>query len=556
MPTAFVAMPIKEAGSPEYLHFRALYDDVIHPCLEAAGFVPVRADDIQETGAVTKDIIGRLAEADLVVADLTDLNPNVFYELGIRHALRGSGTIMMLDRARTRGLPFDVMPYRAILFESDVSGIAKLRSELKTLAAGVPRRSAEHRDSPVHDAVAVLPLNVLANAAGTIDRVVSDELTLLRDRVRDYEKRFGVIANDARGTRSSPLDVIIETLGKADRGELPTDLVREAEEASRQHNTRTFLENVRKVLAQPGSGLESANEYVRLAQGARILGLIEVTHAIYEAGVEARPHDESLRASYLSQLAHSPDARARERARAELLTASGLTVGTDGRIEIGAQLENRILNRIGVMLDAYHADHLHEEALRIPSALVEHHPASSAAVRYHARALKETGAPRDQVDDWYRRAVMCPDVDDTSAQWFGTQLFNTERYVDAMEAYLLAAKLDPDDTAAFVDLLHAGAYARRRHLTDTHTQPRTLPAEIDTEFFGGALLCGFACSSVTQRQYNELLKHAELAEVDGQMIERGILQLSERASAKGYRERFEFARKYYDMLRSALTQEQ
>jgi len=113
---AFVVMPIKKAGSPEYEHFRALFDEILKPTLEAAGFSTQRADDVQKTGAITKDIILRLAEADLVVADLTDLNPNVFYELGVRHALRGFGTVMILDELRTTDVPFDLSAYRVIKF--------------------------------------------------------------------------------------------------------------------------------------------------------------------------------------------------------------------------------------------------------------------------------------------------------------------------------------------------------------------------------------------------------------------------------------------------------
>lgn len=550
---AFVAMPIKEIGSPEFLHFRALYDDVIQPSLQAAGYDSTRADDIQRTGAVTKDIIRRLAEADLVVADLSDLNPNVFYELGIRHALRGSGTIMMLDQARTRGLPFDIMPYRAILYTSDVPGIAKLRTDLRALASGVSSRSVEHRDSPVHDAVSVLPVDVLSSAAGSVDRAMSEELAALRGRLRDYEHRFGVSPADSNAGDSSPLDTVLEALGKAERGELLTDLVKHAEAAGRQHNTRMFLEHVHKVLAQQGVGL-AAGDYTRLAQGARGLGLVEVANAVYEAGVAAHPHNDGLRAMYLGELAHSPDPRARERARAELLTACGLALSADGDLEIPDQFQGRAVTRVGVMLDAYHADRLHGEALRITTSLVERLPAATAIVRNHARALKEVGAPQDEVTQWYRRAILCPDADNSSAQWFGNHMFNSQRYVDAVETYLLALTLDPEDATAFADLLHSGALARRRQLTGVRSQPREMPSELDAEFFGTTLLAAFSCSVVTQRDHDDLMKHAQLAEIAPEIIETAMSQQSGGAKVLSFQQRYEFARNYYEILRSPLTQ--
>src|SRR5690349_18283745 len=102
--TAFVIMPIRHGE--EFEHYRAIYADFVRPTLEQAGYIVTRADDIRRTGAITKDIVLRLSEADVVVADLTDLNANVFYELGIRHVLRKSGTIMLCDKLRTPNPPF------------------------------------------------------------------------------------------------------------------------------------------------------------------------------------------------------------------------------------------------------------------------------------------------------------------------------------------------------------------------------------------------------------------------------------------------------------------
>lgn len=557
MLNAFVVMPIKEKGSPEFVHFRALYDDVIRPALQTAGYRPTRADDVQKTGAVTRDVIKRLAEAELVLADLSDLNPNVFYELGIRHALRGSGTIMMLDQARAQGLPFDVMPYRTILYASDVAGIAKLRSDLQALASAVSARPTDHRDSPVHDAVSTLPVDVLATAAGKADQAMAEQLAALRIRVREYEDRFGVSDAERPTEYASPLDTVLEALAKAERGELPTDLISQAEDAVRQHDSRTFLEHVRKLLAQPAVGLPTTNDYTRLAQGARALGLIEIAIAIYQAGTSVYPHDDSLRGSYLGELAHSQDPRARERARAELLAACGLARNNDAGVLIPEQLERRALTRIGIMLDAYHADHLYTEALHITTRLIERFPTSSVVARNHARALKNSGAPKDEAAGWYRRAVLCPDADDRSALWFGSHMFNDQRYVDAMEAYALAAMLDPDDAINFVDLLNAAALARRRQLIGGHSEsPRPLPPALDTKFLDTVLLAGFSCPNITQRQQESLLRHARQADIATEAVERATAQLDGGPQALSFQQRYEFARDSYAALASRLTQEQ
>lgn len=95
---AFVAMPFGKKpgydGTP--IDFNAIYNDLLKPAIEAAGFAVFRADEEQIVGDINKtDMFQELLIADLVVADLTLDNPNVWYELGVRHALRARGIVMI-----------------------------------------------------------------------------------------------------------------------------------------------------------------------------------------------------------------------------------------------------------------------------------------------------------------------------------------------------------------------------------------------------------------------------------------------------------------------------
>jgi hypothetical protein len=127
--SCFVVMSIGKPGTELYAHFRAIFNQ-IKPIIERHGYSVVRADDVQKSGAITRDIVTRLGESDLVIADLTDLNPNVFYELGVRHALRGVGTVMILDEKRTPEIPFDLSAYRVIKFAGELTGIDLLARTL------------------------------------------------------------------------------------------------------------------------------------------------------------------------------------------------------------------------------------------------------------------------------------------------------------------------------------------------------------------------------------------------------------------------------------------
>ena len=101
---AFVAMPF---GTKEDIDFDAIYSAFIRPALEQAGFEVQRADEEEAAGNIRHDMFQELLLADLVLVDLTIDNPNVWYELGVRHALRSRGVVHV--SSRTGKTPFDVV---------------------------------------------------------------------------------------------------------------------------------------------------------------------------------------------------------------------------------------------------------------------------------------------------------------------------------------------------------------------------------------------------------------------------------------------------------------
>lgn len=92
-----------------------------------------------------KAIVNDLVNSDLVLAVLTDYNPNVLYELGARHSLK-HGTIMMLERGQK--IPSDIEPYGVIYYDDEITGGTKfqenLRNAIQKIESGGP-------DSPILD---------------------------------------------------------------------------------------------------------------------------------------------------------------------------------------------------------------------------------------------------------------------------------------------------------------------------------------------------------------------------------------------------------------------
>lgn len=154
MKLCFVIMPIGSGDA--YDVYLNRYTNIIKPAVE--GYQPdgvrvfdaVRADFITKTGSINKSVIQHIYNADLVIADLTDLNPNVFYELGVRHALRNGTILVALDGTK---LPFDVGDLRSVFYKDRVGAEKEAVPEIQRLIRALSEAESAD-DSPVF---AVLP---------------------------------------------------------------------------------------------------------------------------------------------------------------------------------------------------------------------------------------------------------------------------------------------------------------------------------------------------------------------------------------------------------------
>ena len=131
--TCFVISSIGSHGSPERQKADDLLNTVIRPTLEKMDYAVIRADEIAEPHEITKGIVKHLENDDLVIADVHDENPNVFYELGLRNAVNKP---YILFKNVKQNLPFDISNNRAIPnpFSNDVTVDDKtIQKTIKTL---------------------------------------------------------------------------------------------------------------------------------------------------------------------------------------------------------------------------------------------------------------------------------------------------------------------------------------------------------------------------------------------------------------------------------------
>src|SRR5262245_25743315 len=162
MPRAFVIRPFgkKKDSSGLEIDFETVHKDLIAPALAATGLAGSTTGEIVESGNIREDMFALIIEADLVICDITVHNANVFYELGIRHALRKKRTILVKGRPTNDGTPFDLLTDRYTSYDiNDPKGSRDKLIEAIKMALNRDRTT----DSPVFQMLPTLPEADVAN---------------------------------------------------------------------------------------------------------------------------------------------------------------------------------------------------------------------------------------------------------------------------------------------------------------------------------------------------------------------------------------------------------
>ena len=151
-PLCFVLMPFGRKPSPTpppiEIDFDAVYQTLIVPAIEQAAMTPLCADAEMIGGLIHRPMYERLLICDFAIADLTTANANVFYELGIRHAVRPWSTVLLF--AEGTRLPFDVAPLRGLRYGLTETGLPRdVSPTIVSLAASLAEARKAAYDSPL-----------------------------------------------------------------------------------------------------------------------------------------------------------------------------------------------------------------------------------------------------------------------------------------------------------------------------------------------------------------------------------------------------------------------
>jgi tetratricopeptide (TPR) repeat protein len=439
--TCFAIMPIRARGTPEHAHFAGIYNQ-IRQVVAAEGYETVRADEVTDEGTIAKDIITRLAASDLVIADLSDLNPNVFWELGVRHTLRAAGTLLLLDEIRTEDPPFDLGYLRILKYRGTVEGLTDLHDQLVNFVRGVGT-DPSHVRSPVHEWIRHLPPN-LSVPASDAEAVLRNEVADQRARLERYERKYGSIDDQEIVDLGAPIERMRRIQRLTSAGLLPSQMMQALKSIFEAGDIPAFINKVAEAI-EHRVGLDP-DDILRVSAWAGSLDLDEVSDAILTYGEELHPTDDGIERSILVRMAHGRTSEERSRAREAMARNLGFNLETGEFVE--AADGNPDLGLVGFFADTLHADKLHAEAIEITEAFNRRYPHRAPLLRILGRAHENAG-DIERGTEIMLEAIRQPDVDDVAAYWLGNTFHNIGRHMDALEMYLVACWIDPDDGRFF-----------------------------------------------------------------------------------------------------------
>ncbi|EKL5296866.1 hypothetical protein QPI28_004506 [Vibrio parahaemolyticus] len=196
----FIIMPIAEADDRPKGHFKHVYSNIIKPACKTAGYKAVRADEVKQTNLIHLDILKQLIEAPIAICDLSNRNPNVLFELGIRQAF-DKPTVLIQEQ----GTPkiFDIAPLRYLEYCKEMRYHDVLESQKELAEAISATVGADGQQGNVNSIVKLLALNSPAQIPDIENSRELLSLDVMHAEVRQMKSLLENITNVARPSKAS-----------------------------------------------------------------------------------------------------------------------------------------------------------------------------------------------------------------------------------------------------------------------------------------------------------------------------------------------------------------
>lgn len=193
----FIITPIGDSNSVIFRKAKGVIESVIRPVLQKNGFNDIKAAyEINISGMITTQIINRIIDDDLVIVNLTGNNPNVMYEMCLRHVV-AKPIIHICENGTI--LPFDIKDSRTIFYENDMLGVSELKESLKRFLVEIDY-GVDYSDNPIYTAYKFG--NLLKMSNGTEKETEIKLLLDILDSISDLKSETNINISENTGVIS------------------------------------------------------------------------------------------------------------------------------------------------------------------------------------------------------------------------------------------------------------------------------------------------------------------------------------------------------------------
>lgn len=239
MKKCFVISPIGAEGSETRKNADDTLEFVIEPACKAKGYDVIRSDKISDNGMITQSIIENLLQSDIAIADLSGRNPNVFYELAVRHA-HGFPVIQITSDSIDQ-IPFDVHNVRTIQYDLSASGAKKASEDIEKVIDSI--ENGNKTLNPITSVSSILNIN--PNTSSEKEEVLSELLL----RVNSIPEKLDVLENNIGVRFSQMLTAFADSLSS-----------KPAQTATEDDIKNRFLEGLMQtIINDPQKGMTQMN---------------------------------------------------------------------------------------------------------------------------------------------------------------------------------------------------------------------------------------------------------------------------------------------------------
>lgn len=447
----FVIMPFGSISPEQKRIFDGVYSGIIVPAVCEAGYEPLRADFCAKPGSIPKDIIIKLAKAEMVIADLTNINPNVFYELGIRHVFSKSGTVLIMNQEGT--IPFDNASYRVIQYTNELADLDDIRNQIVE-AIKSREDNPNYSDNIVHDTYSSLPKNTMSFFS---KKSKNDQIIKLQEQVKklsDEKEKLTKICKDngisIKGTPDIPVKSVKELISDA-RLALEKSgrfVMLQLQQFAEQDDINGFVDCLEGALE---AGYMSESDYVHVYKICKQLGLLPLQLAVMERAFTLFPESESI-ITYLSDVyTQMPLRETKLKGVSTIEKLLGIH-NINGKYIISSPTKYINENTLMTLFNAYIRLDLYDRTISVCESCEQLNlPFTSLVMRNKAGAF----ASLRQYDDAKKTYLQLLEIDyydDSNHAFYSSFLDDIGDYIGCYKEHEIAAILDPNDANRFITL--------------------------------------------------------------------------------------------------------